>query len=356
MSTRARIAAIIAPAAFGMLVATAGSCTIFNHIILPVDAGADAPFDAVTDASEPGGSYLTPEEGARFCALAFGCLVPVALSFDLAASFSVPFVASDAPSSQFSMCMHWATEVVRPGRLGFATQQAELRKIAAMDTCSAAGDEAPYQVGALPPACAGFDGGFAVCAEGGAAVILCGATSAVTSPCRPPLYTSGTACAPYGTKYAACVADAGCSGPPFCDGEIAHYCSSDQRAGAVNCGLFGRKCTVVGDAAACEIGGPCTGWRCDGANNLLPCLIDGTGPAFTCPAGTTCTALSYGGYCAPPAGSACSPASGGDRCEGNDLHYCAGGKDAQVACGTVHPGWVCKRDATHPTPTCAPAP
>ena len=139
-----------------------------------------------------------------------------------------------------------------------------------------------------------------------------------------------------------------------CDGDYARYCSRDAgQGGAVNCALTGRPCLLQGGFARCSTGPACDAFRCAG-QALVTCLNSLEGPSFACPTGTTCTALTLGGYCAPPAGSACTPASGVDRCEGTILHFCAAGKETTVDCAAVHAFWTCKADLAHPNPTCAP--
>jgi hypothetical protein len=250
-------------------------------------------------------------------------------------SFAIPVYAPNV-KSEFSMCMHWLTEVVESDRFGFAVQQAALKAIAGAN-CLNLASVTPILVDKVtPPACTQPDAGPAACAADGLGVIYCEGLAAGTAPCKQPLF-GGSACTAVGAT-SLCVTQP-CNQTPSCDGGVASYCSNDNRQGAINCAIWGRGC-VTQPAVRCEQGAPCTEWLCAG-QTLRPCGTGTEGPPFTCPGGTTCTALAQGGgYCAPPAGSACSPAAGGDFCVGDVLHYCAGGHDTTYDCSAM--GWFCR--------------
>jgi hypothetical protein len=344
--------AIVASAlSFGAAISI-GACGIFNNIILPVDAGldvADAQADVPDDVLPPTNSFLTREQAAKFCSNAYSCgTPPVGYGPSIAVSFDLPIYSSNALGSEFSLCMHWVTEVVTPDHVGFVTQRSEMRTIGDLELCPEVALEVPFILD-TPPVCIGAEAGTSTCTIGGGAVAYCGLLSG-SARCKTPLYL-GANCTALGPGAAACISPGTCT-PPACEnGEIAHYCTPDGGIGGFNCGLFGRGC-VVDDAGVprCTSGGRCTDWTCEGGT-LVSCLAGGvTGATFTCPSGTTCQKLPSGGYCEPAPGSVCTPVSGLDHCEGNVLHYCAAGRDATVDCTKVHPGFTCRN--LYGTPTC----
>jgi hypothetical protein len=324
--------------------AAVGSCGIFNDIILPSDAGSDGvdtgvTGDVATDASDGGlTSYLSREEAARFCSIVNGCPSKHALGLSMVESFAVPLYSPDATRSEFSMCMHWLTEVVTPDRFGFAVQQAAMKTIAGQ-TCESVARVTPILVDTTSLSCAQAEAGAVLCADGGTGIVFCEGAVAATATCGGPLSLySGATCTTI-EPTAGCVGGA-CDRAPSCDAGVAYYCSRDGRSGTTNCPLSGRDCVAEVAYAHCKFGPPCGQWMCEGPT-LHSCTPVGLeGASFTCPSGTTCTPLGQnGGYC-KPAGSTCTPANGGDRCEGDTIHYCAGGRDATFDCRSIN--WYCR--------------
>src|SRR6185503_20798467 len=113
-------------------------------------------------------TYLSLEDAARACSLAFRC---PELSTSITFSIGVP-----VDPLNFSDCMTWLAGPIPPTRVGFKAQKAVLACVAKATTCQAAGAcGSAEQLAPDDPRCmdAGADVDLDRCEDNGATVIRC---------------------------------------------------------------------------------------------------------------------------------------------------------------------------------------
>lgn len=290
--------------------------------------------DAKLTAEAPG--YLSLEDGARVCSLAFSCPM---LSLALARSAGVAVSASS-----YSSCLHWLASPLPTNRYGLSEQRALLQCVAKAKQCSEALACAwfePLAVGDLR--CAGQMGDRCDSSD-----LLVDCDKGVVERCLSPSYTAFSECR-LGLGSEGRCAISGCIpdvfGPARC--EDGAYLRCDPLTNlklATDCHAIGQTCKegAVGASAVCTT-----------ADGLFPCdmpgdstcspdgkrarVCDGSSASeFDCAAiGEHCVEDAEGARCAK-AEEQCTPLGAGiDVCAGNLLTVCVGGQTKTIDCAAM---------------------
>jgi hypothetical protein len=301
--------------------------------------GPDTGSDAGSDAGPTQVSYLSVDDAARLCSLAFSCKE---LPATITSSTGVPI-----DSQNYSDCMTWLAGPIPPTRIGLQIQSAVLKCMAQATTCLAAATCGIIeQIPAGDPRCgdAGPDAAER-CADNGATVLRCGSRFALH--CNNPYYAPGNTClSGDGNKTFWCALEKNCSITQGCSGSVVEYCDVDALRNSINCAAIGTSCGVDPDAGNNEcltegqlqfcatLSSSCKGDSVEVCNGDKKSL-------FYC--------KDINGTCANPQGAARCVREG-DRCtpfdldvnvcNGTSLHLCVGGKLVDFDCAGI--GFTCK--------------
>jgi hypothetical protein len=349
-----------APLAF----AFAASCTIFDNIkdvpaslsdggpdtSIGVTPGPDTDSDGGSDAGPTQVAYLSVEDAARLCSLAFRCKE---LPATITGATSVPI-----DPQNYSDCMTWLTGPIPPTRIGLQIQASVLTCMAKATTCQAAGAcGLVEQIPAGDPRCG--DAGPSEperCADDGGTVLRCGPRFALH--CNHPYYGPGSTCLSGDqNKTFWCATSKTCSVTQSCLGSLLEYCDIDGLRNNFNCAAIGTSCGVdpdggnndcllEGQLQLCpSISSSCKGDAvevCDGEKKSLFYCKDINGTCVN-PQGTA--------RCARPE-DRCTPFDlDVNVCNGSKLHLCVGGKLVDFDCAGI--GLSCKAAAGSVPAQCA---
>ncbi len=334
------------PSAATAVGAGLGACAAFDDIVLPTDASVadvlDAPDDAPLDSGEGGlgPSYLTTSQAAHLCGLLLDCPTNVAEGYLL--SSQMPAIAFEPNKGAFSLCMHWLTEVLHAGHIGFEKQRALQQTLAGATDCAGLQALLPIeQLDASPCGTAGT-----VCSLDQAKIVRCSDAGLFVEHCRAPFYPEGGTCTTVAGS-PTCLVD-GCPAPQ-CAGGIFGLCIVNKSV-VFDCSLVHRDCTST-PSPQCATGATCggSGLSCQGAN-IAACVL-GSSIVFECPPASICSSFSPSAFFCAKAGATCTPGTVTDRCDGTQIVYCGGGIESRVDCARVQSGWTCKNT---PSVHCAP--
>jgi hypothetical protein len=250
------------------------------------------------------------------------------------ASFGFPAVLPDSTTTSFSFCMSWFAGPVDPHRLGLATQQSYLEKIASAANCGDAMQASVVKVA--------LDYKYTPCTTK-----TCSPTGeldecGLSHACGPPLNGDSAHCVSFGGS-ASCVesSSSNCSGTS-CSGTKGLVCPG-RLLGTFDCSVMGLTCVDNGAACGGDDGSPiCSAdqpsFACEGTHVRI-CASNFYGSRFDCAAvGQSCATTGPGGsgaYCATA--KDCDPfAPDMNTCDGaGGLTYCANGRRATFACSTI---------------------
>jgi hypothetical protein len=346
-----------APLAFAL----AASCTIFDNIKDVPAPGADAGSDITVEAApEPDTgadagptlpSYLSLEDAARLCSLAYRC---PELPSTLTSATGIPL-----DPQNYSDCMTWLAGPIPPTRIGFQLQATVLACMANAATCQAASSCGLIET-ILPgdPRCAdaGPDASDR-CDDNGATVIRCNGRIALH--CGNPYYGQGSTCLTGdepGSYW--CSTGENCTISASCLGSVLDYCGTDTLRNSINCAAIGTACAFDTDAGLhdCLTEGifqPCETLSSGCKGDAVEVCNGDRKSLFNC--------KDINGTCVNPQGTArctrpddrCTPFDlDVNLCNGSTFHLCIGGKPVDFDCAAV--GLSCKPSAGAVPAQCAP--
>ncbi|HTQ48728.1 MAG TPA: hypothetical protein VMI75_38485 [Polyangiaceae bacterium] len=356
---RAWRAPFVVLASFAGAAGIAASCTTFDGVTVPPaqDASVEATPDVLggDDASEDTSSgetgddgtagpagFLSIDDAARLCSLAFQC--DPYLSSSALTAMAVPI-----DPVNYSLCMHWMAAPIPQDRVGLAVQQQALQCIAGAKTCAQAGSCLSLEnVAPNDPRCgdASPDAGD-YCGDEGGTVFRC--SQRYLLHCGSAYYAPGSQCMVDvdGTHW--CALGNNCSVQNSCIGTINDYCGNGSVLEfGINCAYNGYTCGMaVNDDSGitgCYTGDmdlQCSspGTTCSG-KTLQVC--DGYNLSeFDCAAlGDTCSTQGGSGAICVSSSDTCTPYdSSENKCTGNTISLCIGGKQVAFDCASL--GMTC---------------
>ena len=340
-------------AAFVGATLAAGSCTTFDGLVAKdLDAGSQADADA--DAGPPAsGAYLSLENGARLCALAFECpTLPASITI----SGSIPI-----DPVNFSLCMTWVAGPIPPGRVGLDVQRDMLACVAAGPTCEAGGKCLSLErFDPGDPRCDTIDAGSGSGGAGGAgggstgtgsaldfcsaddtSVLHCG-PSPVAIHCDVAYFGPGTSCLLGDNGEIWCSSGENCGISPSCSGSILEYCGGTTNLKfSINCLAIGNTCGVDPPSGSYDCLTDGTLRLCDTlsavcAGDVVEVCDQDTTSLFKCAElGGTCNDDQGAAYCAR-ADDECTPYDiNVNVCDGTNIKLCVGGRRVSVDCASI---------------------
>lgn len=316
----------------------AGSCTTFVDLVAdPEDAG-------VPDSGPVSPGFLSLDDAARVCSLAFEC---PELARSITLSSGVP-----VDNLNYSLCMNWIGGPIPTTRVGFVLQSQMLACVAKSTTCTEAGGCLLQElIGPGDPRCAPIDAGPdgsiyppIQCTDNGTSVLRCTGGVPDVLHCSTAYFGPGSSCLQDTEGQFWCATGTTCSGGDSCVGSLLSYCGGDLRFG-INCAAIGNSCgtdpveqllncLTEGQVRTCDNGGglTCAGdvlEVCSGSISLYDCANLG-GTCVTTP----------GTFCARP-DDVCTPFDLDiNVCTGSSISLCMGGRRVSFDCGAIGLGCV----------------